>query len=421
MFTAIFPRFYPVVLSLIMVSVLFPSCKPDDKDPEITKDEGVYINEVYASEGDDWIELYNDSDETKDLSGYKVYDDPLSKYVLPPNTVLAPKAYLVLVCDDSGSGLFTNFKLSSLGETVYLENVEGNVIDKIEFPALEDGQSYGRFPDASANLKISGTSTRGESNGETTGTIINSISRTPLVPALNEAVTIKVEILNVSEVSGVKLFYRVGGGNFLSLAMSNSTTSYSATIPALNATGTIDYYVEATNKAGIVTNIPHDAPLDFYTYLLNTDPLPQLKINEFMALNVSCCPDTDGGVQEFDDWIEIYNAGSVPVNLADFYLSDDLTNPFNSRIKRTNATKTTIAPGGFAVIWADNNRSQGELHLDFGLSGDGEAIGLFYIDGRKIDSHTYGPQASNRSMGLTTDGGAVWQTFATPTPGKSND
>lgn len=416
-----FLRFSLGVRSLVLVSILFSSCKSDEKDPEITKDEEVYINELYASQGDDWIELYNASQGTKDLSGYKIYDDPQNKYVLPLNTIIDPKSYLVLVCDDSGSGLFTNFKLSSLGETVYLENVEGNVIDKIDFPALGDGESYGRYPDASTNLKISGSNTRGESNGESIGTIIHSISRTPLVPALDQPVTIKTEILNTSDVSSVKLFYRVDGGAFISVAMSNSNTIYSAVIPALNSPGTIDYYAEVTNKAGVVSKIPHDAPTDYYSYLLNTDPLPLLKINEFMALNVSCCPDTDGGTQEFDDWIEIYNAGNTSVNLADFYLSDDLANPFNSRIKRTNAAKTTVQPGGFVVIWADNNRAQGELHLDFGLSAGGEAIGLFYKDGRKIDSYTFGSQTTNRSMGLTSDGGTVWQSFASPTPGQSND
>lgn len=408
-------------LCLLSLTLWFSACKPEENDPEVTKDELVYINELYASNGDDWIELYNSAAEGKDLSGYKIYDDPTNKYVLPANTTIAAKSYLVLVCDDSGSGLFTNFKLSSLGETLFLENIEGNIIDKIEFPSLRDGQSYGRYPDASTNLKISGASTRGTSNGETIGTIINSISRTPLVPGLAESVTVNVEILNTTDVSTVTLHHRINGATFTSIQMSNVGTMYSGIIPALNSTGTIDYYVEVTNKGGVVSKIPHDAPADFYTYLLNNDALPLLKINEFMAVNVSCCPDIDGGTQEFDDWVEIYNAGSTPVNIADFYMSDDLTNPFNSRIKRTDAAKTTIAPGGFLVIWADNNRSQGELHLDFGLSSDGESIALFYKDGRKIDSYTFGAQTANRSMGLATDGGTVWKSFVAPTPGQSND
>jgi hypothetical protein len=404
----------------LLVSVFLPSCKSSEKEPEISKDEQLYINELYASAGDDWIELYNASEATKDLTGYKIYDDPANKYVLPANTVIIGKSYLILVCDDTGTGLFTNFKLSSIGETVYLENVEGNVIDKVQFPSMADGQSYGRYPDGSETFKISGATTKEQSNGETTGTIINKISRTPLVPGLTENVTVSVEILNTANVGNVKLYHRVNNGGFTSAAMTPSGTIYSGTIPALNTTGQIDYYVEVTNSANVVSRAPFEAPADFYSYLLNNDPLPDLVINEFMASNLSCCADTDGGTQEFDDWIEIHNNGFTAVNIADFYLSDDLTNPFNSRIKNTNAAKTTIPPGGYIVIWADNNRSQGELHLDFGLSADGEAVGLYYKDGRKIDSYTFGPQSGNVSMGRLPNGATTWQLFNPSTPGQPN-
>lgn len=410
-----------IAFLFFFVSIFFPSCKSSEKEPEVTKDEQLYINELYASSGDDWIELYNASEHSKDLTGYKIYDDPANKYVLPANTIIASKSYLIIVCDDTGSGLFANFKLSSIGETVYLENVEGDVVDKVEFPSLSDGQSYGRYPDGSTTFKISGATTKELSNGETIGTIISKLSRTPLVPGLNENVTVNIEILNTSNVSAVKLFYRVNGGSFSNLAMTANGTTYSGTIPALNTTGTIDYYVEVTNSANVVSKAPFDAPADYYSYLLNNDVLPDLKINEFMALNVSCCADSDGGTQEFDDWIEIYNAGATAVNLADFYVSDDLTNPFNSKIKNTNAAKTTLQPGGFILLWADNNRSQGELHLDFGLRADGEAIGLYYKDGRKIDSYTFGPQAGNTSMGRSPNGSTTWQIFTSVTPGQPNN
>jgi hypothetical protein len=196
--------------------------------------------------------------------------------------------------------------------------------------------------------------------------------------------------------------------------------SYTGTIPALNGVGKIDYYVQVTNTTGQSSRAPFDAPDDTYSYLLNNDPLPQLVINEFLAFNSSCCPDTDGGTQEYDDWIEIYNAGATAVNIAGMYLSDNKDNPFNSKIPSTNATLTTIQPGGFLVIWADNNKSQGELHVDFALSTDGEDVGLYYIDGRKIDEYTFGIQTENVSWGRSTDGGSTWKAFAAPTKGQSN-
>src|SRR5690242_7701902 len=128
------------------------SCSsPEDEDPEVTADEQLYINEIFAT-GDDWIELYNASEDTKNISGYKIYDDVTNKYTLPNGITIPAKGYLILNCDDTGTGLNTNFKLTSGGETVYLENKSTEVIDKVEFPSLDNGQTYGRYPDGSSNL-----------------------------------------------------------------------------------------------------------------------------------------------------------------------------------------------------------------------------------------------------------------------------
>ncbi len=72
-------------------------------------------------------------------------------------------------------------------------------------------------------------------------------------------------------------------------------------------------------------------------------------------------------------------------------------------------------------MWADGSTDQGILHLDFSLSNAGEAVGLYYIDGRTIDEYEFGTQAENVSRGRTTDGGSTWGDFATPTPGESNE
>jgi hypothetical protein len=61
------------------------------------------------------------------------------------------------------------------------------------------------------------------------------------------------------------------------------------------------------------------------------------------------------------------------------------------------------------------------LHLDFSLSNAGEDVALFYIDGRMIDSYTFGAQTENQSMGRSVDGAGSWINFVTPTPGASND
>lgn len=401
-----------------MLVVQLTSCTSDN-DPKPVTEEGLYINEIYAS-GEDWVELYNSLEISKNMSGYRIYDNPDAKYILPAGTTIPAKGYLILTCNDLGTGLNTNFKLTSAGETVYLENASGTLINRVTFPALNEGQSYGRYPDGSATLAISGSTSKGASNGDTQAPAIATVARTPLVPSLNQAVTITVTLISNDNIASVKLFHRFNGGVYSSITMTLSGASYTATIPGKATTGLVEYYIEARGINELTTVEPPDAPFDAFNYLLNTDPLPELVVNEFMAFNSTCCPDNDSGVDEFDDWIEIYNKGAVAVNIGGMYLSDNLANPFNHKIPTDNPSATTIQPGGYLILWADNSPSQGPLHLDFALSNTGEAVGLYYIDGRAINEYTFSAQSENISWGRTTDGAATWKSFNTPSPGASN-
>jgi hypothetical protein len=303
---------------------------------------------------------------------------------------------------------------------VYLENPFGNLIDKVQYPELQDGQSYGRYPDGTSVFQISGTTTKGATNGTASTPAIESVDRNPLVPALNQSVVVTAKLSNSIGVTTVKLYYRFNSASFTSLNMALSGSGYTATIPAANATGKMDYYVEVTGANNQTSVSPENAPNKTLSYLLNTDAIPLLVINEFMAANTSCCPDKSSGVDEFDDWIEIYNKGTVAVNLGGMYLSDNKANPFKYKIPTDNPTATTIQPGGYLVFWADSSPAQGPLHLDFNLTAAGEDVGLFYIDGRTIDTYTFGAQSDNVSWGRTTDGAATWKAFSTSTQGKAN-
>jgi hypothetical protein len=410
-------------LSLLFLIVLVPSCskeKEEDEDPDVTADEGIYMNEIYAS-GDDWIELYNKSATSKDISGYKIYDDVANKYTLPAGTTVPGNGFLIIHCDDTNTGLHTNFKLTSAGETVYLENKSGSVIDKVIYPAMDNGQSYGRYPDGSATFAMAGSTSKGASNGDSNAPAIASVTRSPLVVGPNDQVTVSANFLTVNGIASVKLYYRANSaGNFTEVNMTASGLSYVATIPALAAEGRIDYYVEAKNNSGNAAKNPYQAPDKTHYYLMTTDVLPALVINEFMAYNSSCCPDNASGTEEFDDWIEIYNNSDSPIDIGGMYLSDDATNPFNHRIPDDNPGVTTIPARGYLVIWADNDQDQGELHLDFSLSNTGEELGLYYYDGRTISEFAFGAQTENVSQARNPNGTGSFSADATPTPGAAN-
>src|SRR5689334_23894755 len=109
-------QLFALAASLVSSFVLLESCSSDDDDPKVTKNENIFINEVYAS-GDDWIELYNANAEEKNIGGYLIYDDVTSKYALPANTIIPANGFLILYCDGTGVGLHPSFKLTADGET----------------------------------------------------------------------------------------------------------------------------------------------------------------------------------------------------------------------------------------------------------------------------------------------------------------
>ncbi len=120
----------------------------------------ILINELMADNGstahdsngeaDDWLELYNSTSTAKDLSGLYLSDDVtnLTKWQIPLGTAINANDVLIFWIDnDSGqSGLHTNFKLSSSGESVILS--DGTTIyDQVDFGQQTIDVSYARCPD----------------------------------------------------------------------------------------------------------------------------------------------------------------------------------------------------------------------------------------------------------------------------------
>jgi len=136
------------------------------------------INEFLASnesiaadqdgEFDDWVELYNRSDSTIDLSGFYLSDDAaeLDKWAFP-DTSIAPYEYLIIWTDndEEQEGLHTSFKLSASGEVILLVNGEGSIVDETIFGEQSTDISMGRYPNGDGPF-VQMTPTIGEQNLE---------------------------------------------------------------------------------------------------------------------------------------------------------------------------------------------------------------------------------------------------------------
>jgi spore coat protein H len=148
----------------------------------------------------------------------------------------------------------------------------------------------------------------------------------------------------------------------------------------------------------------------------NVDPAALVIINEF-------CPDNDSDYEnpdlpgEYEDWIELYNAGDVDVDLGGYTMTDDITEPDQWVIP----SGTIIPTGGYLMVHADKeDATLGGTHAAFKLSGSGEEIGLFALGGAVIDAVAYESMGEDRSRGHRTDGSASWATFRGTTPAGAN-
>ena len=143
-------------------------------------------------------------------------------------------------------------------------------------------------------------------------------------------------------------------------------------------------------------------------------------INEFMAFNRTGIKDD---FFENDDWIELYNPLSQPVDIRGLYLSDDPANPRMHRIPTDVPDKTTLAPKDYLILWADGDTLQGPLHLNFRLDKESEAITLAREENGELtflDVVSFHRQTSDVSRGRYPDGSMIWRDFSVPTPGERN-
>ena len=144
-----------------------------------------------------------------------------------------------------------------------------------------------------------------------------------------------------------------------------------------------------------------------------------LVINELLARNDFGLTDPQG---QREDWIEIYNSGQEAISIGGMYLTDDLSEPAMWRIPNEDPLATTISPGGYILIWADNDTADAGLHANFQLDSDaGDEIGLFDTDGATLlDSVVFGNQTPDVSYGRDPDATSNLVTL-NPTPGASNN
>lgn len=135
--------------------------------PQLASDStSIVINEIMAKNNstvtdsagqyEDWVEIYNNSNQAIDISGYFLSDNEynLNKWSIPQGTILNANDYLIIWADeDGGQGKFhANFKFSANGEALLLLNSSGELINKITFGPQNADISFARMPNGTGNF-----------------------------------------------------------------------------------------------------------------------------------------------------------------------------------------------------------------------------------------------------------------------------
>ncbi|MFH1119221.1 MAG: CotH kinase family protein [Bacteroidota bacterium] len=145
----------------------------------------------------------------------------------------------------------------------------------------------------------------------------------------------------------------------------------------------------------------------------------QVVINEYSCSNFDSHPDN---YQSYEDWIEVYNAGSTAANIGGYYLSDKPGAPKKWQIP----AGITIPSHGYKLFWASGRDevSFGSYHTNFRLTQTGEnpdSLVLADINGTILDLQALTITQKGHSNGRLMNGDPVWGVYTSPTPGTSNN
>lgn len=350
------------------------------------------VNEIMASnkktltdpdepgEAPDWLELYNPGPEDVTLDGLGLADgDPIETGFAIANGITVPaNGYVIFYADsDEKQGpLHTNFGLSADGESVILYRVATKeIIDRIDFPAMQSDQAYGRKPDGSSNIQFLPAASPGQSNSINPPEL-SDVTKPPYPAPVGAAVPVSATVIDNVAVASVTLYYAINGGAEQALPMAAvGNNVYETSIPGQPVNTLITYYVRAVDNEGETARRPLVGRERRY---LTGYVAPLLVLNEVvLSGNQYIDPDEPA---ETPDWIELYNPGPGSVSLNGMSLTDDNDAP----LRFVMPDGLVLGAGERMLFLADDDKGQNTLrnnqpplHLPFKLNSSNEYIGLY--------------------------------------------
>lgn len=142
----------------------------------------------------------------------------------------------------------------------------------------------------------------------------------------------------------------------------------------------------------------------------------EVVITEVAPVNTTVPQST---LDEYFDYVELYNPGSEAINLQNYKLSDSKkTESFHQLPDRT------LEPGEYVAIFCGDSsyvsKKTGNIYVDYGLNRYGETIYVMDNDGVLVDEFSYSRMKSGYSSGRDVNGTLDEVCFELLTPGEAN-
>ena len=414
----------------------------------------------------DWVEIWNSSSREISLKGVGLSDRSDSIRFLFPDITLPADGRIVVFCSNTNQAnpdqpFHAKFKLSSVGETVYLYDPNAYQIDSCRYPIMGSNESWALVDDAFQSVDYfspgypntpEGHRLYRESIMVSDGAlVINEVMADPMTGLRDEDDELQdwVEIYNttgntvsldnyaLSDNEGRPLKWRFpkgasipAHGYYVVFCSGKDRVEASSGVPHSNfrISAEKETIILADSQGHVVDRVMIDNLAEDCSFGRNdagglqvfqtaTPGLPnnqqgfyQMDVNlramnrsgviisEVMASNDSVV--TYPSAQN-TDWIEIYNTGTQTVDLSGYGLSDRLTRGRKWQFPQG----TLIGAGEYKVILCDGTRGStdaGTLHASFKVNRTAcETLVLADPTGRILDKVILPEQRTDISYGRT--------------------
>jgi len=362
----------------------------------------IVINEIFSNplgidiNGEEFIEIKNNSRKIIDITGWKIKNYGKQEYILP-SFILTPNSIIIFYRTK------TNLALRNDQEKITLYSTSNRIIDQVEYKSLApENQSYQRNNDG--QYFWAEISPKKENDFKNI-TLPTALISGPTAANVGEIITFDASDSFDLENRKLKFSWDFGNGRIAQGIFGRQIYLKPDTYEII-LTASADESASSTTKLKIKISGPETIPTEPTTTTATSTPvvtdnnftIPFIFISEFL-------PNPSGSDDE-GEFIEIFSQNDTLVNLGGWQI-DDADGGSKPYIIPAN---TIIKPGQYLAFFRPETK--------IALNNSDEAVRLFAPDGTMIDYTDY--ETSKEGVSFVLDEQFNWQLSQTPTPNEIN-